>query len=121
MADLAKVMGLDVAGGLTFTELDSAVHNASGAVDTWEDWDLTAIVPAGTVAVLVGICNIAQNSLLTGGARKNGTALTRYFLVGYGSHAVQTHILTECDANRIIDIYASVLAEVDFFIMGYWS
>jgi len=121
MADLAKVMGLDVVGGLTFTELDSAVHNASGAINTWEDWDVSGLVPAGTVAVLVGIYNIDVNALLTGGARKNGTALTRYFPVGWASHAVQTHILTECDANRIIDIYASNLGAVGFFILGYWS
>lgn len=102
--------------GLTFTELMSTAHGPSAA-NTWEDWDLSAIVPAGTKSVLVCITN--QAAAGNRGCRKNGSALVRYW---YLNAADMPHmfILTECDANRIIEIYYPN-TDAHHQIVGYWS
>ena len=98
----------DPPAGLTFTELDgSASITGSG---TWTDWDLSSIVPAGTKFVLV--YHRHSTSTHTYGARKNGTAYDRTaFCKGPG------WIATECDSNRVIEVYASETYE----LWGYWA
>ena len=104
-------------GGLTFTELISATHQV-GAVPNWEDWDVSGIVPAGTVAVLVGAVPTTLNSRIVG-ARKNGSALVRTFQLPAIGDVI---ILTECDGSRIIEIKGVFqTTSVNFRIYGYWS
>lgn len=108
--------------GLAFTELAGGQHHTVTNTDIWEDWDLSAIVPSGTVAVLV-----AWGALTTKyevGARKNGTALDRKMdtpdLGGSSPATWAVTLLTECDPNRIIEIYTE-FSTIQFDILGYWS
>jgi len=103
-------------GGLTFTELvGGEVHVVVGA-STWEDWDLSAIIGAGAKSALVEIRQFYPGSRV--GVRKNGSALVRYRVGTVGTGV----ILTEVDANRIIELYVADLGNRgNFSILGYWS
>ena len=126
----AKGAGIDPAyeaagggSGLIFTELAGAENHQVTNTNTWEDWDLSAIVPAGAVAVLVEIY-LQFNSNQVSGARKNGSALARYQSTGTPSTTVVSfrNLVTEVDDNRIIEIYGSVASSnLTFSILGYWA
>jgi len=111
------------AAGLTFTELAGGEDHQVTNTNTWEDWDLSAIVPAGTKAVLVEIyLQFSANQV--SGVRKNGSSLNRYQSTGTPTNTVVSfrNILTEVDDNRIIEIYGSLAsAYLTFSILGYWS
>ena len=111
------------AAGLTFTELAGGEGHQVTNTSTWEDWDLSAIVPAGTKAVLVEIyLQFSANQV--SGVRKNGSSLNRYQSTGTPTNTVVSfrNILTEVDGNRIIEIYGSLAsAYLTFSILGYWS
>jgi len=113
----------EAAAGSTFTELAGGEAHQVNTINTWEDWDLSAIVPAGTKAVLVEIyLKFSSNQVC--GVRKNGSALDRKRGTGTPSDisVAYRHILTEVDANRIIEVYSSLAdANLTFSILGYWS
>jgi len=115
----------DMPSGLTFTELAGGEDKTVATANTWEDWDISAIVPAGTVAVLVLIVSIGGAATSgSAGARKNGSALARLHDVNTTTASAErsaTCILTEVDANRIIEIYAPDTSKYQFNIVGYWS
>ena len=106
----------------SFTELASAEHNATAA-HTWEDWDISAIVPVGIKSVEVVISGYANGNMV-GGARKNGSALDRKYYIYYAEAAQlgrgSLTLTVEVDANRIIEIYTST-ATLGFYIVGYWK
>ena len=113
----------DAAAGLTLTELAGGEAHQVTNINTWEDWDISAIVPAGTKAVLVEIY-IKFSSNQVSGVRKNGSALERKQSTGTPSDTsvAYRHILTEVDNNRIIEVYGSLAsANLTFSILGYWS
>lgn len=115
---------IDVPGGVTFTELVGGEdYQAQGDDGVWEDWDLSAIIGAGATAVLLAITNQQDISVRTAGARKNGTALERKDVLDGtpGAPYWQFSIITQCDANRVIDIYAQLKADIYFQVLGYWS
>ncbi len=112
-----------------FTELAGDEAKAVSSNDTWEAWDISSIVPVGTKAVLVIAVtadSVSANEPV--GARQNGGSLDRSF----GPWSVTAVIseanvyqqlgpmLTEVDANRVIEIYAGS-ALISFGIKGYWS
>lgn len=98
----------EMAGGLSFTELDG-IDSITGS-GGWSDWDLSSIVPAGTKFVLV--YHRHSTSTHTYGARKNGTSYGRTaFCKGPG------WIATECDDNRVIEVYGSET----YKLWGYWA
>lgn len=109
-------------GGLTFTELAGGQNKVVTTASTWGVWDLSAIVPAGAVAVLVAIGATTTRQLA--GARKNGSALVRSAqtpdVAAASVDSWTTTILTECDVNRIIEIFCASTALM-FNILGYWS
>jgi hypothetical protein len=109
-------------GGLSFTELAGGQDKAVSTASTWEDWDLSAIVPSGAVSVLVAWG--ASTQRYTVGARKNGSAASRTALTpdiaAASLNGWVVTVLTECDANRIIEIYSSNTG-VLFNILGYWA
>lgn len=116
-----------LAGITTFTELAGGEdHNVAGAVG-WEDWDLSAIIPAGQKIVLVGIrSELTSNTSGENGAREKGSGLARLFTVKAaattGGDLIQYNtILTKTDANRVIEIYGFSTTKAEFNIIGYWS
>ncbi len=114
LAAIATKCFHDLAGG----QNHHAANNAA-----FGDWDVSAIVPAGSVAVLLGIGNIDSGGARLVGGRKNGSALARTFELIHllVPEDVQVTVPTECDANRIIEIYAQLAADVHFNILGYWT
>jgi len=108
---------------LSFTELAGGESHSPSSASTWEDWDISAIVPAGAKCVLVTLGNYSSGNNYVMGARKNGSALSRISIVPApavdGADAWCT-LLTECDANRVIEIYSSDTLG-GFEIVGYWS
>ncbi len=112
---------IDVPAGVTFTELNGNDTSAQLAfASTWEDYDLSAIIGAGAVAVLIAIRVMASSENV--GVRKNGTALNR--INNVVSDAASPYwgfsIIAECDVNRIIEIYSTEVA-TRFSVLGYWS
>lgn len=108
---------------LIFTELAGGeIHRAADAL-TWEDWDLSAIVGAGAKVVLVMIYRYGTTKYV--GARENGSSLIRKGRTDEGTstsdYCWDILLPTECDGNRVIEIYAEVTTNIFFNILGYWS
>lgn len=111
------------AGGWIFYELAGQQNHQVSSTSTWEDWDLSAIVPAGTKAVLVEI-KIHYSSNQVSGVRQNGSAQSRIQSTGTptATHEVFRDITTLVDDNRVIECYGSLAsAYLHFSILGYWS
>jgi len=105
---------------LIFVELAGGDNHACGASTTWTDWDVSALVPAGAVAVEVTAKHNAV-AVVTFGARKNGSALARNgWAMGNSGVAESVSFTTECDANRVIELYSSTDGRVNYNITGYW-
>ncbi|MBA7577925.1 hypothetical protein ES708_19781 [subsurface metagenome] len=97
---------------LEFISLLGTTEYRPSATGTWEDWDLSAIVPPGTKYVAVIFIRGASGSI---GIRKNGSALNRMWPI---AHYIECII--EVDANRIIEINHDSLTTKGFSISGYW-
>lgn len=90
----------------------------------WHDWDFSAIVPAGAIAVLLKV-NLTDN---TAGAmlmfRKNGNSNiinTSDFRVVVANQPREQDMIVACDANRVIEYLASeALIDVNMGIRGWW-
>lgn len=107
----------DKPSSVTFTELFSTPYHCISNTSTWEDWDLSSIVPAGTLCVLVIVAVPGGTNKYEAGARKNGTALARKD----DAADYRSSLLTEVDANRVIEVYGESTTAVRFTIAGYWS
>lgn len=108
-------------GGITFTELIGSEFRST-VDNTWTDWDLSGVVPAGTVAILIKIRS--SSSARDGhGVRKNGSALVRKFDLILANQEVI--LLTECDTNRVVEWYSEGTGggtwAAFFQVLGYWS
>lgn len=111
--------GAGVIPGLTFTELATGAgdaHNPSGT-GSWEDWDISSLIPAEAVLVEVLMENVSGTQAL--GARKDGSSLNRAVsLLAYGPLTMMVNV----DSDRIIEIYAQTSAgDAYFWIAGYYT
>ena len=101
----------------SYTELFVATHACPAAA--WTDWDISASVPAGAVAVdvLVRINTIDDRV----GLRTNGSAISR--LTPSATYPVGTMIVftVKLDSTRIIEQYNTTNGGNSFNIIGYWS
>ena len=84
-----------------YVELMATAHYVTSAT-TWEDWDVSALVPAGTTEMEVVIAT--QNSAAHG-IRENGSALVRSFNLYVSTSPFS--IWVQLDANRVCECYAS--------------
>ena len=111
------VWATPVSGGVLYTEIAPSSHSPS-ADSTWEDWDLSAIIGAGALAVEIVIATASTEQAR--GVRKNGSALLRYMAAENDHKWLTAHC--ECDANRVIEIYGNTEGSTDSFkVIGYWS
>ncbi len=114
---------IDVPSAVTFTELAGGEDHLNPGIG-WGDWDLSGIIGAGAVCVLLAMQN-KEPSIKGGGARKNGSALARFdVLPPYFDNVDERFsfsIICECDANRVIEIYGGGSNEIYFQVLGYWS
>ena len=113
------------AGGLLFTELEGDEDKYVTTTGTWEDWNLSSIVPAGAKVIEVFVMNGSSSNYRVG-VRKNGSALNRFLAANtdptknYFEPEQLVTVLSEVDANRVLEIYATGTA-IRFAIKGYWS
>ena len=103
-------------GGNTFTETYTSPKSTTASA-TWEEWDISAIVPVGTTAVEVQILNTSASSE-DGGAREYGSSLERK---QWGKNYTSMDLRVNVGSNRIIEIYAQVRNNQYFFITGYYT
>jgi len=110
---------------------DAAAYDftlANFTIDTaWHDLDLSAIVPAGAIAVLVqwGVRN-STNADIAVALRRNG--MTNTIEIVYGrSIAVNVispyNLMVPCDANRVIEYRITNVGTWDYLSMivtGWW-
>jgi len=102
----------DVLDNLLYTELFTVAHNPVG-INAWEDWDVSALVPAGVTDIEVAIkCPTAA---LGAGVRNNGSALDRRLTPAQG---VSFTMWSPVDASRVCEIYGKALTDI-FQIIGY--
>jgi hypothetical protein len=99
----------------TFYELYSTDYQPSTDL-TWEDWDLSAIIPMGTIAVLVLCIQIGTGNENVG-IRNNGSNLNRRRYIAPRAPLLAT---TPVGADRIIECYGSVALDAVFQVWGYW-
>ena len=95
--------------GLLYSDLDGSATANIGSATSWTAWDLSALVPAGTRAVLV---SGGSNGFAS---RATGSGLNRQNVVGKSQQMCQV------SAARSIDILNSALGPDLFYLMGYWS
>ena len=96
-----------------FTEL-APVNHTQVANNAWEDFDLSASIPAGCLAVVVSsVPGVAGNK----GVRNNGSALSRY-VSNSGAGFCHTMWTGKPDSNRLIETYAAT--NEHFYLVGYW-
>lgn len=108
-----------------FTELAGGDNHQPSADNTWEDWDLSALIPANAVAVLVvhACMDPGFGDTRQWGCRKNGSALIRNKNYSnsknpgtYGSNS----LVCEVDANKVIEVWGAITQSY-FGIAGYWN
>ena len=100
---------------------------AAGA-GTWEDKDLSGDgVPANAVCEIV-IGNMENAAENLGGVRANGSAIDRYVLLQEAEGAVSAAdayqfvtMFVQADASSIIECYAQDIANITFWLVGYWD
>jgi len=84
--------------------------------DTWEDWSLSAQIPAGALYAEITMYGSAAANIV--GVRKNGSAINRYYQ-GMPANQMMGHMTVELDADRIVERYGK---DADrFTVVGYWG
>ena len=111
----------------TYTEIAPSSITPTTVGNNWETWDISAIVPAGTLVVEVRFYGAASPSSYVCGARKYGSSAARYWLPGQGgliSDATGMTFLCQVSADRKIDVMSGEYLGTKYFtysIIGYWS
>lgn len=103
--------------GVALTELFSSSNSNTGN-STWEDWDISSLVPERTSCVEVSLLNTGVSAIAMG-TRKNGSALERKIGIGAGNFDGGT-MLCEVGSDRIIETFSSDYANSGFRIIGYF-
>lgn len=112
---------LNALSSLAYVEVAPAAFTNPAGADSWEDWDISSICPAGAKYAEV----LIENSLPAtrpAGIRKNGTATNRMLPVAtLGDDHVWTTVTVELDANRVVERFATTaVASSKFSVVGYW-
>ena len=106
-------------GGLTYVEIAPPAWSSPSVANTWENWDLSALIPADAKYADI-FARYKATSASNFGVRKNGSAIVRYLLPVAVSGIVYPY-LTELDAGRIVERYVGgISTRADFTVIGYW-
>jgi hypothetical protein len=103
-----------------FKYFSTAVDVTPGVASSWEDVDLTTVVPVDTTGVLVELVNDHPSNALSGVVR--GKADTRDYMSGGGQsiggrgHRWQ---IVKVDSNRLIQAYVEDIADILVKVVGY--
>lgn len=102
---------------LVFTELAGGDNHDAAAHSTWEDWDISGIIPVGAIYALIEIINAGLGDRALG-VRKKGSALNRTQVMAPNTNRV---VLTEVSASRVVEIWVSSTGAMKFSVLGHWS
>ena len=108
---------VEFAGPGSHVEIASPAAVQCGGSSAWEDWDLSATLPAGTLYADIVIVTVSVDSV---GARKNGSAVERKVTPAAASKEFSFNMLTEVDSGRIVEIYSDSRLNSYFYVTGYW-
>lgn len=92
----------------------------------WHDWDLSAIVPAGTTAVLLAV-QVGDDAIDKSVAfRKNGNTNTfnaAQVRTQVANQMITVDVIVACDTNRVIEYWTSsnTFSNINILVRGYWS
>lgn len=101
----------------TFTEVWSGETSPESA-NGWENWDVSAVVPAQATAILVNIRN-GSGQAKSNGVRTDGDGTSRAVLTGINDCRTQVVLP---GAARILERYAeSYASAATTRVIGYWS
>lgn len=107
--------------GMHYNELLASAQNSLNA--TWQNLDLSSIIPAGADSVEVYIESSNTAAARIAGARANGSSNNRYYDISSpGADGRNGYTLTvKLDLNRIIQILSEIAADIVFRFLGYWK
>ncbi len=103
------LIGYTTAGVAFFT---NATQFDVGSNSTWLDIDVSSVVPAGALGVILEICETGGTTNNGAGARNNGSTQNK---TGTFGHAFA---IIGCDANRLIEGYKGT-AGFRWYVLGY--
>lgn len=91
---------------------------------TWNDLDLSSIVPAGAIAVLFTMVGIHATAGQYFWMRENGNTnqvnVSRFYATTSGA-ALAADMIVACDANRVIEYNGqSAFAAIELSVRGWW-
>lgn len=106
---------------IVYYELDGSASTTAagegGSDGAWVDWDLSAIIPAGSTTVEIAIKKLTATDDV--GVRENGSALVREFNVLKLSYFTLT---VKTSGSWIIEIMSDDVSDGDVFsVIGYWN
>jgi len=103
---------------LTFTELVGGENHTAPAGSGWQDWDISAIIPAGSKYAAIKVLNTGGSGR-SAGARKNASALDRSWVFAAGKDFL---FITEVDSARVIELKEdSASLYNQYSVMVYWA
>ena len=103
------LIGYTTAGVTFFT---NATQFDVGSNSTWLDIDVSSVVPAGALGVILEICETGGTTNNGAGARNNGSTQNKTGTFGHG------FAIIGCDANRVIEGYKGT-AGFRWYVLGY--
>jgi len=106
------------APGWRYAELDGTDTFTVSVADTWEDWDLSAIVPSTAKAVdIAGYCDTNGGYI---GVRTKGSAQDRKLKEhDAGSNMVHLFACTLIGTGNCVQV-RNKDTDTPFHLMGYW-
>jgi Domain of unknown function (DUF2341) len=105
-----------------YVELNSSLTVT--AASTWEVKDLSGLgVPANAVVEIAIQSSRTSNGTRVGGARANGSSLTRSFTIPRvsGAGVNEITLTVQSSATSSIELFGSSNTEVTFKVLGYWT
>jgi hypothetical protein len=101
--------------GFTYTAVNPPAETNVTVTSTWEDWDLSATIPAGAKYAVIYMRNnttTAYNAIVR---KKGQTEITNTISLRYYA---PISMIVELDSNRICQRYATNI-NIKFSVLGY--
>lgn len=94
------------------------VNITPSSTNTWQDRDLSSYIPSGSTGVIIRVHSSWDDSI---GFRKKGSTDNRTDSIGSGYSFMNAFI--GCDANRVIQLYASNVSSghITVYLLGYFG
>ena len=102
-------------GGFTYTAINPPTETSPASASTWEDWDLSGVIPAGAKYAVVFIRSNSTSAYYGMVRKKGDTSVTNTVYLRYYSLVT---IIVELDADRVCQRYATNTG-VKFGVLGY--